>query len=72
MASVLVDSNVLLDVLQEDPTWVDWSSDTLGRLGRSSLLVMNPIIYAEISISFPSTFVLLQPMKLPSKEKQTL
>ena len=54
MASVLVDSNVLLDVLQEDPTWVDWSSDTLGRLGRSSLLVMNPIIYAEISVSFPS------------------
>ncbi|MCY7417789.1 MAG: type II toxin-antitoxin system VapC family toxin [Chloroflexi bacterium] len=54
MASVLVDGNVLLDVLQEDPNWGDWSSDTLGRLGRSSVLVMNPIIYAEISVSFTS------------------
>ena len=54
MASVLVDSNVLLDVLQEDPSWVEWSSNALAGLARTSVLVINPIIYAEISVGYRS------------------
>lgn len=52
MAPVLVDSNVLLDVLTEDSRWFTWSSETLARYGEQSTLVINPIIYAEVSVGF--------------------
>jgi len=49
---VLVDSNVLLDVLTEDPTWFEWSADALARTAESETLIINPIIYAEVSVGF--------------------
>jgi len=49
---VLVDSNVLLDVLTEDPEWFAWSADALARCADESELVINPIVYAEVSIGF--------------------
>lgn len=52
MPAVLVDSNVLLDVLTEDPEWYDWSADALSVEGDRSVLVINPIIYAEVSVRF--------------------
>ncbi len=52
--AVLVDSNVLLDIATADPTWGDWSSSTLARVADESILVINPLIYAETSIGFAS------------------
>ncbi len=52
MAAVLVDSNVLLDILTEDSKWYDWSADALRVQGDQSVLVINPVIYAEVSIGF--------------------
>lgn len=52
MTETLVDSNVLLDVLTEDPAWFEWSAEALERLGDRSLLVINPLIYAEVSVRF--------------------
>lgn len=52
MAEVLVDSNVLLDVVTEDPRWFDWSSEALARCAEGATLVVNPIIFAEVSIGF--------------------
>ncbi|CAN5613164.1 type II toxin-antitoxin system VapC family toxin [soil metagenome] len=49
---VLVDSNVILDVVTEDPTWAAWSADALEHAAESSPLVINPLIYAEVSIGF--------------------
>ena len=49
---VLVDSNVILDVLTEDPAWFSWSSATLAREADTNRLIINPIIYSEISIRF--------------------
>lgn len=54
MIPILVDSNILLDIATDDPTWGDWSSSTLARLADESILVINPIIYAETSIGFAS------------------
>ena len=54
MAEILVDSNVLLDVLTEDPKWFEWSSTMLGLHAEQSVLVINPIVYAEVSIGFDS------------------
>jgi predicted nucleic acid-binding protein len=52
MAEVMLDSNVLLDVLTEDPAWFEWSSRTLEECAQDHILVINPIIYAEVSIGF--------------------
>jgi len=52
MAETMVDSNVLLDVLTEDPAWFEWSSRSLEECAEDHILVINPIIYAEISIGF--------------------
>jgi len=52
VADTLVDSNVLLDVLTEDARWFAWSSGALARRAGESALVINPIIYAEVSIGF--------------------
>jgi len=50
--TVLVDSNVLLDVLTEDARWFGWSSETLARQAELGVLVINPIVYAEVSVGF--------------------
>jgi hypothetical protein len=49
---ILVDSNIILDILTQDPNWYKWSSDKLEELSETSELVINDIIYAEISIGF--------------------
>jgi predicted nucleic acid-binding protein len=48
----LVDSNVLLDILTEDPTWQDWSITALAQAAEAGPLYINPVIYAEVSIRF--------------------
>lgn len=52
MSRVLVDSNVLLDVMTEDPAWYAWSSATLARCAEEGVVAINPVIYAEVSIRF--------------------
>lgn len=49
---VLVDTNVLLDVLQDDPQWADWSQGQLEAASLTDPLVINPIIYSELSMAF--------------------
>lgn len=52
MSSVLVDSNVLLDVLTQDARWFDWSSRALADAASWTVPCINPIIYSEISVRF--------------------
>ncbi len=52
MSGVLVDSSVLLDVATEDPRWLPWSSAALERAAERSVLVVNPLIWAEVSVGF--------------------
>ena len=52
MTDVLVDSNVILDVLTEDRQWFEWSAQMLVKYADRGMLVINPLIYAEISIGF--------------------
>ena len=49
---LLVDTNVLVDVLQDDPQWADWSISQLRAQASVHQLVINPVIYAEMSLSF--------------------
>jgi predicted nucleic acid-binding protein len=48
----LVDANVLLDFLTNDPTWGDWAVDELRQARRAGPLVINQLIYAEVSVGF--------------------
>jgi predicted nucleic acid-binding protein len=50
--SILVDSNVIIDVIMRDKTWYEWSSGQLKKLAEITTLVINPIIYAELSVTF--------------------
>lgn len=52
MNRVLVDANVLLDVLTDDPHWYGWSAAQLDSCAARARLCINPIIYAEVSIGF--------------------
>lgn len=56
---VIVDTNVLIDVLQDDPVWAQWSSQQLEMQAQMQPLVINPVIYSELSVSY-STFALLE------------
>jgi predicted nucleic acid-binding protein len=49
---LLVDTNVLVDVLQDNPQWAEWSIGQLRAQARLHQLAINPVIYAEISLSF--------------------
>jgi len=52
MSRVLVDANVLLDVLTDDPQWYAWSADQLDACAAKAELCINPIVYAEVSVGF--------------------
>ena len=73
MTVILVDSNVILDVLTEDLTWFDWSAQQLAmNTDQGNALVINPIIFAEVSVGFnqpdelesalPATFFRREPL----------
>jgi hypothetical protein len=49
---VLVDSNVLLDIATNDPHWNDWSGRSLEQCAEHTTLIINPIVYAEVSIGY--------------------
>jgi len=49
---ILVDSNILLDILTIDLQWYDWSASKLSLIAESHELIINDIIYTEISICF--------------------
>ncbi len=52
MIPVLVDSNIILDVATDDPRWAAWSAGTLAELAEEAALVINPLVYAEVSVGF--------------------
>ena len=51
-AMVLVDSNILIDVMTDDPTWEPWSAQQLAHLGNTRQLAINPLIFAEVAIAY--------------------
>ncbi len=48
----LVDTNVLIDIITQDPTWGSWSENTLRETAERSTLAINPIVFAEVSMKF--------------------
>lgn len=50
--TTLVDANVLLDVITEDPRWLSWSSEALADAAARGAVAINPIVYAEVSLAY--------------------
>lgn len=49
---VLVDTNVILDVVEDDPKWANWSQSQLERIAETCSLFVNSVVYAELSIAY--------------------
>ncbi|CAM3607944.1 type II toxin-antitoxin system VapC family toxin [Occultella aeris] len=72
----LVDSNVLLDIVTDDPAWSGWSSQALAHVLDEGEAVLNPLVYAEVSVGFdriedldavlPTTAFRREPLPYPS------
>ena len=55
---LIVDTNVLVDILGDDPDWADWSIRQLQAQAQVHDLVVTPVIYAELSLTFDSVAAL--------------
>ncbi len=64
---ILVDSNVWIDIMERDPTWLAWSIGQLKAARAQGDIAINPVIYAEIAATFDSREQLdgfLRPVKV--------
>jgi predicted nucleic acid-binding protein len=52
MKGILIDSNVILDLFENDQNWAEWSESSLEHYSMTHTLYINPIIYTEVSIGF--------------------
>lgn len=44
--------DVILDVIEDAPIWADWSQDQWDRAALNDVLIINPVVYAGLSIAF--------------------
>jgi predicted nucleic acid-binding protein len=68
----LVDSNVLLDVIQEDPRWAPWSAERLAEALNRGAAIINPIIFAEVALAFNSQEALEEHFRRGDYERREL
>lgn len=58
MPATLVDTNVLLDLFTNDPVWSDWSVKALESASETGPLLINDVVYAELSVRFATATAL--------------
>ena len=49
---ILVDTNVLVDIVSDDPLWAEWSQRHLTIAATQDELAINDIVYAELSVRY--------------------
>lgn len=70
--AVLVDANVLVDVLTEDPAWFAWSAAALRDAADRARLVVNQVVYAELSVHAPTMAALDEALPPDVYERESL
>ena len=70
--AVLVDSNVLLDVMTDDTRWYSWSSAALAAAADVDRLIINAMIYGEISVRFSRIEDLEDALRQSSVEREAI
>jgi predicted nucleic acid-binding protein len=51
---ILVDSNVIIDIFEEDPRWADWSTEQIAVAGKGDGAMINEVVIAEVAPSHGS------------------
>jgi predicted nucleic acid-binding protein len=72
MTAVLVDSNVLLDLMTEDARWLGRSTTAIEQAADRYRLVINPIIYAEVSVRYSRIEDLEEALPKSMLDRETL
>jgi predicted nucleic acid-binding protein len=72
VAATLVDSNVLIDVLDADPSWFRRSAVALEAVGAAGPVVINQVIYAEVSVRYEDTDELDRDLPLEVFQREQL
>jgi predicted nucleic acid-binding protein len=49
---ILVDTNALVDIINDDPLWAEWSQREVTRAALREELAINDIVYAELSVRY--------------------
>ncbi len=70
MVRVLVDTNVLVDLLTDDPTWATWSSDAFCACMDHARMVIDTAVYAELAVRYPSVEALEQMIGAAGLERE--
>jgi len=52
LSDVLIDSCVVLDLTDPDGAWFEWSASTLETLDAGTTFLIDPVVYAEVSVGF--------------------
>lgn len=63
-AVILVDSNVIIDIFEDDSTWADWSADQIANAGKNGRAIINDIVVAEVAPSHGSLAQFFAKMEL--------
>ena len=68
----LVDSSAILDLFEDDPTWGDWSAEQPQRGEESGRLLINAIVYSEVSVGFSTIEDLEEAVRLADLQLQPI
>jgi len=68
----LVDSCVLLDVITGDKRWADWSAEQIANAIDSGRVVINPLVYAEVSVGYETVEELEELLPASDYEREPL
>ena len=60
---ILVDSNVLIDIIEDDPVWADWSQSALERAQGAGLVALNAVVTAEVAPRFTTLDAFLEQLE---------
>jgi predicted nucleic acid-binding protein len=52
MTSILIDTNVLLDIVESRPQWMEWSSRQVANARKDGRVVLNAVVFAEASTPY--------------------
>jgi len=70
--TTLIDSCVLLDVITGDERWARWSAGRIAAAADAGRLVINPLIYAEVSVGYETVEELDELLPASDYERESL
>jgi len=70
MTRVLVDTNVLVDLLTDDPIWAEWSTDAFCACMDHARLVIDTTVYAELAVRYDTVERLEQMIDAAGLERE--